>query len=58
MRHRRQEMTKKHVFPACLREVITLEDILEHLNEAICVINRERKVIYWNQKAEELYGIK
>ncbi|HHP51087.1 MAG TPA: PAS domain-containing protein [Moorella mulderi] len=32
--------------------------MLEHLNEAICVINRERKVIYWNQKAEELYGIK
>jgi len=35
-----------------------LESILEHINECICVIDRIRRVVYWNRQAEKLYGIK
>ncbi|MCG0275285.1 MAG: sigma 54-interacting transcriptional regulator [Thermosediminibacteraceae bacterium] len=37
---------------------IPLESILEHINECICVIDRNRRVVYWNRQAEKLYGIK
>ncbi|ADL08421.1 sigma-54 interaction domain-containing protein [Thermosediminibacter oceani] len=37
---------------------IPLESILENINEGICVIDRSRRVIYWNRQAEKLYGIK
>ncbi|TYP57791.1 sigma-54 interaction domain-containing protein [Thermosediminibacter litoriperuensis] len=37
---------------------IPLQSILEHINEGICVIDRSRRVIYWNRRSEKLYGIK
>lgn len=37
---------------------ISLENILEHINEAICVVSETQEVIYWNRSSEELYGIK
>ncbi|WP_371365981.1 Anaerobic nitric oxide reductase transcription regulator NorR [Sporomusa rhizae] len=37
---------------------ISLENILENINEAICVISETGIVIYWNRSAEKLYGIK
>lgn len=37
---------------------IPLESILEHINEGICVIDNQRRVVYWNSQAEKLYGIK
>lgn len=37
---------------------VPLDKVLEHINEGICVIDSQMRVVYWNKKAEELYGIK
>jgi len=36
---------------------IPLENILEHINESICVVSEVGTVVYWNRNAEQLYGI-
>ena len=32
--------------------------ILDNLHEAVCVVNKEKKVIFWSKKSEELFEIK
>lgn len=41
-----------------LNSKVPFEKVLEHINEAICVIDSQMIVVYWNKRAEELYGIK
>ncbi|MEG6615538.1 sigma 54-interacting transcriptional regulator [Peptococcaceae bacterium 1198_IL3148] len=35
-----------------------LETVLDVVNEAICVVDDQDKVVYWNHRAESLYNIK
>ncbi|MGM0409404.1 MAG: PAS domain-containing protein, partial [Bacillota bacterium] len=32
--------------------------ILDNLHEAVCVVNKEKRVLFWSKKSEELFGIK
>lgn len=36
---------------------ISQVNILEHINESICVVSETGTVMYWNRNAEQLYGI-
>ncbi len=34
-----------------------IRDILNASHDAICIVDKDKKVLLWNQKAEEIYGI-
>jgi PAS domain S-box-containing protein len=52
-RSRRRLVTERHDYEAQLRYQAFL---LDHVNDAVCVIDRDQRITHWNRGAEALYG--
>ncbi|WP_051531393.1 CBS domain-containing protein [Clostridiisalibacter paucivorans] len=53
----RQEHIRDYLYMGIEKTDVILKYILNNINEAICFVDDEGKVVIWNNNAEKLYGI-
>lgn len=53
----RQEHIRNFLYMRIEKISVILKHIINNISEAVCLIDKEGRVLVWNNKAEDLYGI-
>jgi len=53
----RQDHIRDYLYMGIEQTSFILKYILDNIQEAVCVVDKEGKVVIWNKNAEKLYGI-